>query len=122
MPAAQLVDEGVVHGAVDDQAARGRALLAAAAEGAVEGRGDGDVEVGVVHHHQRVLGAHLELDLGQVGGAALAMPRPTPREPVKVMASTSGLSIKRLADGAAGAHHQVEGAGRQIGLAADDLG
>ena len=40
--------------------------------------------------------------------AEAAIPLPTGTDPVKEMPSSLGLSIKPLADTAAGAHHQIE--------------
>ena len=54
---------------------------------------DRDIEIGVVEHDQRVLAAHLELELAHVAGRACAWRRlrPVATEPVKLIASTPGI-------------------------------
>ena len=87
-------------------------------------RFDGDLEVGIVEHDQRILAAHLQLELlhrRRTATQACAILRPVATEPVKEIAATSGMLEQRLADHRAAAHHQVEHAGRQAG-ARDDLG
>ena len=74
------------------------------------------VEVGVVEHHQRILAAHLELDLAPCARRSLRRSRrPVATEPVKLTPSTSGDVEQRLADHRAAAHHEVEHARRQPG-------
>ena len=70
MRSAQRRDEAVVDALGDDQARRGGAALAGGVEGALHGALDRDVEVGVVEHHQRVLAAHLELELAPCAAIA----------------------------------------------------
>ena len=48
-----------------DHAARSGAALTGRAEGGPEDAVDGEVEVGVVHHDDRVLAAELEVDVLQ---------------------------------------------------------
>ena len=74
MPLGERRDEAVVDAFGDDQPRRGGAALAGGEEGAVDGAVDRDVEVGVVEHDERVLAAHLELELAHVLDA-----RPRPR-------------------------------------------
>jgi len=58
--------------AVDEDAADGDAALAARLVGAHDGRGDGDVHVGVVEHQQLVLPTQLAGgELGGIGGDEL---------------------------------------------------
>ncbi len=57
------------HGAVGDQPARSRAALACRAERAPDRSLDHQIKVGVVHHDDRVLAAHLERhSLERLGG------------------------------------------------------
>ncbi len=57
-------DEAVVDAVLNDQAAGGGAALACGEEAAVQGDVHGAVQIGVVHHDQRVLAAHFQLDAG----------------------------------------------------------
>ena len=63
MRSVSAVDESVVDALRHDQPRRGRAALAGGEERAVDGAFDRDLQVGVVEHDQRVLAAHLELEL-----------------------------------------------------------
>jgi hypothetical protein len=62
-PRDELFEKGLVHVLVDDDAARGGAALAGRAEPAPEASFDGQLEVRVVHDHDDVLSAHLEVHL-----------------------------------------------------------
>ena len=101
-------DEAVVDGLGDDQA-RGRgAALPGLEEGAVERAAHRDVEIGVVQHHERVLAAHLELELGEARRAFL---RDVPAGIDRAREAHGGDVRRledRLADHRAAAHHQVE--------------
>jgi hypothetical protein len=66
-PFQQLLLERVVNGALDDDAAGGRALLAGGAKTAAHGRLHGQIEVGVGRDDDRVFAAHLQLVLGSPG-------------------------------------------------------
>ena len=77
------IDEVVVHRGVDDRGAERRAPLPGGAEPAEQRALDGQVEVGVGHHDERVLPAELQARRLQVASAQLADPgadRGRPRE------------------------------------------
>ena len=107
---------------LDDQARGGRAALAGREKGALHRAFDGDLEVGVIQHDERVLAAHFELDLlhrvaGDAGGRDLAAGRDRAGEGDRVHV----LVLEQcLADDRAAAHHQVEHALGQAG-ALDDV-
>ena len=88
-PLGQRVDESLVDRLLDDEARRGRAALAGREIGAVDGAFDRVLEVGIGEHHERVLAAHLELELAHRAGAGGGHALTGPTEPVKVIASTS---------------------------------
>ncbi|MCY1172772.1 hypothetical protein D9M73_129160 [compost metagenome] len=116
----QRFDETVMDAVADDQSRRGRALLPGAEEGAVQRAFHGDVEVGVIEHHQGVLAAHFQLATHQVAGggdrdAATGLQGAGEGHRIDV----GGLD-QAFADHSAAAHDQVEGAGGQ-GLTADDF-
>ena len=101
-------DEAVVDGLGHDQA-RGRgAALPGLEEGAIDRAADRDVEIGVVQHHERVLAAHLELELGEARRAFLCdVPAGVDRAGEAHRGDVRRLE-DRLADHRAAAHHQVE--------------
>ncbi|MGY3104025.1 hypothetical protein ACVWW7_000652 [Bradyrhizobium sp. LM6.9] len=107
----------------DDQARRSSAALAGREIGAVDGDLDGGLEIGVVEHDQRVLAAHLELELlhrvREHAGLRDLAPRlhragEGDRRDIRVLK-------QGLPDHRAGADHEVEHAGRNAGTG-DDLG
>ncbi len=105
----------LVHG----DAARRRAALAGRAEAAPHGAVDREVEVGVVHHHDDVLAAHLEVAVLEARGAGLGdlaadLRRAGERDDADVRWFMSG-----AADLAAAARHHVDDAARQAGLLED---
>ena len=89
------LEELVVDVLVDDHDAERGAALARGAEAGEQRALDGEVEVGVVHHHERVLAAELEARALEVATAELADLEPTALEPVKPTLSTSRCSSAR---------------------------
>ena len=82
-PFHQLFDEFIVDSLVHDQPRRRGAFLASAAKRPAKGKADGQIDIGVIHHGQRVLRPHFHLDLGKVlhcGGGDAAPYRHRPRE------------------------------------------
>src|SRR5206468_393461 len=65
-PLDKLLDEFVGDRLVQNHAAGRRATLPGRAERALRRAFDGEIEIGIVHHHDRVLAAHLAGDLRQV--------------------------------------------------------
>jgi hypothetical protein len=87
-PPGEPGDELVVDGLVDDGGAEGGAALACGAEAAEERALDGEVEVGVGHHDERVLAAELQARGLEVSAAELADLLAHLEEPVKPTLST----------------------------------
>ena len=89
--------ELVVHRLVDDHRAERGAALAGGAEAAEQRPLDGQVEVGVGHHDERVLAAELEARATAGGGrTARRSGARRPTEPVKPTLSTSALVERPL--------------------------
>jgi hypothetical protein len=81
-----------------DQPRGGGAFLPGATEGRVGGMGDGQVEIASSMTTIGFLDPISICSFGHVGDGRGAMPRPTGTEPVKLIASTPGLSTSALAD------------------------
>ena len=112
----ELLEERVVDGPVHEQPRGGRAALAGRAEGAPHRAVDRQVHVGVVHHEDRVLAAHLQVQALERRRAGLRDPpadlgRARVRDDLHV-----GVLDERIAHLAARAHDDVEDARREAGL------
>ena len=89
---------GPAIGAVQQDAARGRAPLAGVREAGGDGGVDRLRQIGIVHHDQRVLAAELELRARQIRGGLAWIFLPTSVDPVNEIARTRGSSTMRIAD------------------------
>ena len=97
---------------VNDQPRRSRAALPAGAERSPQRAFDGVVDIGVVHHDDRVLAAHLERDDLVVARTCSAMMRPVSVEPVNEIRRTSWMVDERRADVCAVAVDEIDDAFR----------
>src|ERR1017187_9131006 len=112
----QFFEKLVRNGLVQNHAAGRGAALSCRAESALRTAFDGEVEIGIVHHHQGVFAAHLARDLRQMGSGLLGHLSASFTGAGKRDCANGLVVHELIADGAAAAIDQVQHAFWQAGI------
>ena len=112
----ESIEKRAIHPLVNDDAARRRAALAGRPEATPQAAFDGEVEIRIVHHHDDVLAAHLQVNLLErrrsfFGHRAPDVGRSGERDDPHVV-----VDEHRAANIATATRHQVDDASRETGL------